>query len=183
MLMMNTKNQQLLILELLKEQVPTFKGDETYVNLLKKSLELEIARDVSIWWRSLQIERYCIITSNYLKLTTQFDSVVKAFYRTKNVSPYIERAGQCFLDFVQQNDDKLLVTIAHFEDKLKRVKKGDNGNYSIHWNYEPLSMLDSLIHGKPLQLESIKGSYLTIINANFENQFEVFNIFSEEESV
>jgi hypothetical protein len=174
--MMNNKQYQQLILALIKEQEPPVLADELYAAQLKNSIELEIARDVSIWWRSMQLERYCFITANYLKLTSQFDKLIKAFYLQTNVSPYIERAGQSFLDYLQQADDKVLATIANFEDKLKRVKKGDSGNYSIYWSHEPFSLLDALISGKPLELESMKGKYLTIINAQLENQFEVFDM-------
>jgi hypothetical protein len=173
---MKTKQHQQLILELIKEKKTFTEADGPYVNHLKNSLELEVARDISIWWRSMQIERYCFITANYLKLTSQFNAVIKAFYRVTNVSPYIERVGQSFLDYLQQSDDELLATIANFEDKLKRVKKGDNGKYSIVWHYEPYAVLDLLIKGQPLELESIKGNYLTIIDAALENQFEVVDL-------
>ncbi len=173
---MNTKQHQQLILELIKEKKVTIMADEPYINHLKNSLELEVARDISVWWRSMQIERYCLITANYLKLTSQFDAVIKAFYRTTNVSPYIELVGQSFLDYLQQSDDQLLITIANFEDKLKRVKKGDNGKYTIAWKYEPFSVLDFLINRKPLELESIKGNYLTVIDSALENQFVVVDL-------
>jgi hypothetical protein len=173
---MNTKQHQQLILELIKEKETSSEADESYARHLKNSLELEVARDISIWWRSMQIERYCLITANYLKLTSQFNDVIKAFYRATNVSPYIERVGQSFLDYVQQSDDQLLATIANFEDKLKRVKKGDDGKYSIAWQHEPFAVLDLLIKGEPLELESIKGNYLTIIDLALENQFEVVDL-------
>lgn len=180
--MMNTKQYQQLILALIKKQAPPNVEEEPYVQYLKTSIELEITRDVSIWWRSMQLERYCLLTANYLKLTSQFDELITAFYLRTNVSPYIERAGQSFLDFLQQADDKLLATIANFEDKLKQVKKGDTGNYSIYWNHEPFGILDALINGKPLALESIRGKYLTIINANLENQFEVFDMTTTDDN-
>ncbi len=173
---MNTKQHQQLILDLIKEKKISIEAEEPYISHLKSSLELEVARDISIWWRSMQIERYCLITANYLKLTVQFTDVIKAFYRVTNVSPYIERVGQSFLDYLQKSDDQLLATIANFEDKLKRVKKGDDCKYSIAWQHEPFAVLDLLIKGEPLELEPIKGNYRTIIDAGLENQFEVVDL-------
>ncbi len=173
---MTLKQYQENILNLLKGK-PFKKGaEDEYFESLKDSLELEVVNDISIWWRSLQIEKYCYLTSSYLKKINKFDSIVRNYYQNTSVSPYIEIASTNFFTYVNKNftTNDLLISIAMFEDCLIKVRKGDFSTYNVNWNYEPLNVIDYLLDNNNLSNNNLlQGSYLTIISAKIDNLFKV----------
>lgn len=171
---MDTKTYQENILFMLKH--PGILPDEAdvYLKELKDSVELEVTRDISIWWRTVQIEKYCVLTSNYLKKKQCFDEEVRQFYLQTNVSPYIEVMAMQFYDYLlNTTTDDLLHSLAAFEKYLIKIKRGEVIEYEVQWQYEPYAILDMLLQNKDLKPEPFTGNYTTFMASYLEDHFEV----------
>lgn len=178
---MNTAAFQQTILEMIKQPTKTGAGDEPYFTALANSIELEITRDISVWWRCLQIEKYCVLSANYLKLKKCFDESVRGFYLKTNVSPYIEVAAIQFLSFYQNDEDTLLSSIAQFELNLIKLKRGEQFLQEVAWDYQPYMILEILLKGLPLDIEQHKGKFITLIGHEIEDYFRVIDLDEEGE--
>jgi hypothetical protein len=170
---MNTREFQHRIVQLMKGHFEAAEQDDYFLSL-KTSLDLEVIRDISTWWRCVQFEKYCVLTCRYLNHNGRLESLVRSFYQNENISPYIETASHSFLSFlVAGADDEHLRSLADFEDKLIKVRKGDEGHYIIYWKTEPYQFIGDLLQNKKPDTNGNDGFYRTVIDRSFPNFFEV----------
>lgn len=170
---MNTRDFQHTIVQLMKGHNEAGR-QEDYFQSLKTSLDLEIIRDISSWWRCVQFEKYCVLTCRYLNQTGRLESLVRSFYQNENISPYIETASHSFLAFlVAHTDDEDLRSLADFEDKLIKVRKGDKERYIIYWKTEPYGFIGDLLENKKPDSKTGNDFYRTVIDCSFPDFFEV----------
>lgn len=151
---------------------------DAYFDYLSSSIDLEIMKDISAWWRCVTIEKYCVLTSRLLSMTGDFEKQIRAFYQQESISPFVEKASNQFLDYIMhQSTNPLWISVADFEDKLIRVRKGDELEYSIQWNYEPYSVVEKLLQNMPFNESQLtKGLFETRISNSIEDYFNVFTM-------
>ena len=105
---------------------------------------LAAIRKIAVWWRSFGVENYCVFTSQVLKRAGIFDSSVEEFYRSQNVSPYIEKAGELFLVLLSAHPDPLVAEMAQLELALLKVRRGDPGEFQLDWDRNPDAVFHAL---------------------------------------
>lgn len=173
---MNTKDFQHNVLQLMKGKEVDASTEDAYFEYLKSSIDLEIMKDISAWWRCVTIEKYCVLTSRLLSMTGDFEKQIRAFYQHESISPFVEIASHQFLHYIMhQSTNPLWVSVADFEDKLIKVRKGDELEYSIQWNYEPYSVIGKLVQNQAFsETQLSKGLFETRISNDIEDYFNVF---------
>jgi hypothetical protein len=147
--------------------------DEPYLHQVAGSSQLALVREIATWWRIFDIERYCVLTSRYLKMRGIYEDTVDTFVRNHAISPFINELGEAFLVDMGQSEDSALSALARFELRLVQVKRGDAGEYQIEWDLDPVAVLNHVIKGDPMDLEQAQGRYHTVVSASLPGLFAV----------
>jgi hypothetical protein len=164
------------LLALIKGSAGVTDADEPYLHQVASSDELTLAREIVLWWRAFQVERYCVLTAAVLKRREVFDAAISDFVRTHQFSPFIETLGQAFLAAMSTHPDPLVASVASFELALVRVKQGDRATYVVDWDVEPYAVLDELLTGRRAADVETAGRYRTITSTQLPRLFEVVQI-------
>lgn len=171
---MNLQEFQSKMLGLIKSTYEPVAGDIAYLRDLRTSKELDLVKEICIWWRCFQIENYCPLTSSWLKRRGVFEVWVEQYYQNTNVPPYIELAGISFLGYVQFHiTDPATWSIAAFEQAIIQVKRGDLREHSISWDRDPYSVLNSLLHNIPYEETCHEKQYKVIVSHTIPDLFSV----------
>src|SRR5690349_132397 len=112
--MISLAEHQAVIRDLIKGRLKN-RPDDPYLTEVAESRGLAMIREIALWWRSFSMESYCVWTSKLLKVRGCFDEYVYQYFSYKNVSPFIETAGEEFLEFVSEDPDPLISSMARFE--------------------------------------------------------------------
>jgi hypothetical protein len=137
-----------------------------------------MVKEIAVWWRAYQIQTYCPMTSQYLKMKAIFDDWVTIFYVQNNISAFIEDAGIQFLDFLStQTSDKTLCSLSAFESALLKVKKGSIKSFEIHWFCNPNTLIYQLLKDTKTKVENYQiPQFKTIVSAHYTFLYEVVKI-------
>ena len=173
---MDLAEHQRKLLGLIKTTYQATNDDDSYIQAVAQSKHLEVMHEIVVFWRSLGVERYCVLTASLLKQRGIFDKNIETLIKTQAVSPFIEKLGRTFVEMMSQNEDDLIASVAQFESAFIKVKHGDHNQYIIDWYYEPYAVLTSLIRNLPLEQNLIKGSYRTVVSAQLPHSFEVVTL-------
>jgi hypothetical protein len=111
-------------------------GDE-HLAEVAQSPGLEAIREIAVWWRTLAVEEYCPWTSRLLKRLGIFQESVEKFYHGQNVSSYVEKAGEQFLQELGGHAHTVVAALAQFELALLKVKQGDSREFTVEWDRNP----------------------------------------------
>ncbi len=158
----------------IKSTYQVSEGDDPYIRAVAESPRLALVQEIIAWWRAFGLERYCVLTVALLKRRDLFDQAVHTFIRTQRIYPFMEELGQAFLRQMSDHEDRVVASVAQFELALIRVKQDHTTEeYSIDWEHEPYTVLDSLINGLPLDEESVRGAYQTVVSREIPGLFKV----------
>ena len=133
--MTQLERQQRGLLDLIKNRgVPP---EDPYLRQVANSRELEMVREIAIWWRAFQIEDQCRFTSRLLKRCECFEDVVVTYFNNHRTSPFIEELSQDFLNSLVDHPDWLIRAVPQFElalfestGRLGRMFRGTLGPLS-----------------------------------------------------
>jgi hypothetical protein len=164
---MSLASHQRKLLGLIKSTYEGSNDEDPYIREVTGSTNLEVMREIATWWRALNIERYCVLTTSLLKSWDIFERTVEEFAKTREPSRFIECLGTQFLEEMGQHENHLISSVARFELALIRVQGGDTGKHVVDWQHDPAVVLDKLLCGAPLG-EGISGGYYRTIVSNEE---------------
>lgn len=102
---------------------------------------------MAIWWCGFAVESTCPWTARLLKKMGSFEACVGAFHRGRNVSPYVEKAGEQFLFQMSASREPLVFAMARLELALMRVKQGSADEYLVEWDRNPELVFRALRSG------------------------------------
>lgn len=158
---------------LIKSRHGVSAADEPYIRMVAGSTNLKLMQEIILNWRSLILGQYCYLTTALLKRRNLFDEVLRSFISTQSISPFAEALGESFLGQMSDHEDGLIASVARFELALIRAKKGSTVKQVVDWEYEPYTILDTLLKGLPLDEENAQGSYQTIVAHDIPGLFLV----------
>jgi hypothetical protein len=143
---MDLAKQQRDLLALIKRGSIAGSGDP-YIAKVAGSPHLKVLREVVLSWRAFDVERSCRLTAALLKRHGWFDDTVRTFAETANISPFVERLRDAFLERMIKHTDPLIAAVAQFELYMLRVKLGDCREYVVDWPTDPRPVLMALSEG------------------------------------
>lgn len=151
--------------------------DDQYLQKLVNSSDLKLAQEVIQWWKSYRIERFCPLTSELLKQLNLFDKETEQFEPKEINYHYIENVGMAFLSYMCDNELPLISSLSQFEYALIKVKRGDDKGYIVHWDQDPIPVINSLVSQTPLPLPQKKHDrhYKIHVSRNLPETFMVLS--------
>jgi hypothetical protein len=172
---MNLQLLQTSLIALIKSRgIPLPESDE-YFNKIKSSDNLLLIRKIALWWRRIQTERFCVLTTNLLKIRGDFDAQLSGFISENTFSPFREEVGIQFLNYlISKNIDPLARSVAEFEIAIIKLKRGENIECMITLEYEPYSLIRGLLRNTLNIKEINKGTYNVVISSR--NKEELFKV-------
>lgn len=152
--------------------------DDAYLQMISGSPQLQLVREIALWWRAKGLEEYCVLTTRLLKRLGAFDRLVAGFFGQFGAFPYVEEQAYRFLEFAGEDRTDLkipplIASVAAFELALLRVKRGSVERYEVHWPCDPAPVIAALVNDEPLNLESSAGDFTTIISSTLPDCFEI----------
>ena len=140
--MTQLERQQRGLLDLIKNRgVPP---EDPYLRQVANSRELEMVREIAIWWRTFQIEDQCRFTSRLLKRCECFEDVVVTYFNNHRTSPFIEELSQDFLNSLVDHPDWLIRAVSQFELALLKVRTGSAECFEVLWDRYPENVILAL---------------------------------------
>lgn len=169
---MNLKEIQTGYLDLLKGRRNSLDFKDEYFREVAESKNFRVLNDIVIYWRAHGIREYCAITSELLIKLDKFQEKVESFYRDINFSGYIEELGKTFLQYLSDDDDKLISFVSRFELALINVNLGSDKEYSIESDFEPDDIFRFILDNGKYPEQNIK-KFLVIVSERLENFYTV----------
>jgi hypothetical protein len=171
---MQIQELQTKLLGLLKSTYEPVHQDGAYLNALRTSPQLQMMKEICLWWRCLQIEKYCPLTSAWLRQQDQFTFAVEAFYKSTNVPAYIEQSGMAFLEYMLERETASMTqAIAAFEQAIIRIKRRDTRRFVVNWDHEPYALLSCLLQKVPYEVPPAKERYEITVALELPGMFSV----------
>jgi hypothetical protein len=119
--MLTLESYQRGLLDLIKNRgLP----QDPFLQKVASSPGIAIVRETAVWWRLLQIESLCPLSSSILKYQGQIREVVTSYFNSNRTSPYAEELSEGFLKFLGNHADPLIRSIATLEYAVLRVRSG-----------------------------------------------------------
>ena len=179
---MDLATQQRKLLGLIRSSFQAGSDDDPYIRTVALSRDLEEARGNVFLWRIYVLERSCTLTFTLLKRRKLLAESVSAFITQQNISPFRETQAPAFLEMLSAHDDPLIASVAQFELALMKVRQGDSSSYTVSWNVEPHSILNSLAKDLPIDDLVPKGQYQILISREFPSLFQILRLQELRES-
>lgn len=168
---MDLQSIQTGLCSLIKSKPDATLLQDDYLRFVAESHHLALVKKIALWWRKIQIEGYCHLTSRLLKSHDKLDHYLVGFFSEKNYSPFRDEVGKQFLEYLAESGtDKMLRLVAAFELALIRVKTGEQVAYTGYWPYEPYTIINGLLAGPLSEKHFQQGNY----------KVEVFSAFRDE---
>ena len=142
-----------------------------YLRLVEQSEELQIVRDIVLWWRLYGLGTTAPFTTALLRQRGTLETRISAFLARRVLSPFYEAQLQEFLDFIATGDD-LERAVASYELALYRVQCGDPREYTVEWFQDPAEVLTAVVAGRPPE-SCRSGRYRTIVSSVIPNKFRI----------
>lgn len=168
---------QISLAAMIKSRNIAIPEDESYLATVKHSENLLLIKKISFWWRKIQTEQYCVLTTTLLKITGKFEKQLTTFIAEKQFSVFRDEVGIQFLEYIiSKNLDSLTQSVSEFELALVKLKLGENIESLIPWEYEPYAVIQALLQ-KTLNFHELnRGSYeVTVSSKNMQELFSVKN--------
>src|SRR5579863_645148 len=135
---MDLQTLQINLLNLLKSRGST--PEEPYLRKVAACPNLALAKKIIFWWRRLQIQNYCAMTTTLLGSYGVLDDYVLRFSNGR-FSVFREEVGLEFLDFINRHSPTPLVrSVSSLEKALILLKTGQVVAETIPWPCEPFSV-------------------------------------------
>lgn len=142
---MNLVKHQQELARLVKCGAAGFHSDDPYVQAMAASSQLDMLREVTLWWREYDIERTCVLTASLLNRRGLLQDMVKYYVAQPGYSPFISEMAASFLGLMAEYPDNLISAMAKFELAVIAAKRGEPGERSIDWPCDPRSVLNGVI--------------------------------------
>ena len=173
---MDLATHQRKLLGLIRSSYQVSSDDDSYIRTVAQSGDLEEARRNVFLWRIYVLERSCRLTFTLLKRRKVLTESVCAFIRQQNISPFRETQAPAFLEMLSAHDDALIASVAQFELALMKVRQGDSSSYTVSWNVEPHSVLNSVAKDLPIDDHVPKGQYQILISRELPSLFHIVRL-------
>lgn len=146
--MLTLEAQQRGLLDLVKKR-----GDspvDPYLRQVEGSPQLDIVREIALWWRGFALEAQCRFTSRLLKRLGIFQETVASYFDNNPTSPFVEELSVDFLDSLRGHPNSLLGAVSQSERALLRCKAGSSKGAEILWDRHPDRVFQALQDGSEL---------------------------------
>jgi hypothetical protein len=173
---MDLVSHQRKLLGLIKSTHEGSNDEDSYIREVARTKNLEVIREIAAWWRTLNIERYCVLTTSLLKNWGIFERTVEEFAKNRETSRFIECLGTQFLEEMGRHQNHLISSVARFELALIRVKGGDTNKHVVDWQHDPDVVLDKLLRGDRLNEALGNGHYRTIVSNQEPGLFQILKV-------
>jgi hypothetical protein len=157
---MNLAQHQQDLSRLVKCGAAGFHSDDPYVQAMATSTQLDMLREVTLWWREYDIERTCVLTASLLTRRGLLKDMVKHYVAQPGYSPFISEMTASFLGLMAQHPDHVISAMAKFELAVIGAKRGEPGEESIDWPCDPRSVLNGIIS----ETRDTRPLYRTIVS-------------------
>ena len=147
--------------------------DDPYIRKVALSKDLDEARRNIFLWRIYVLERTCFLTFTLLKQRKLLQESLSAFIKSHNISPFRETQAPAFLEALSHHPDGVVASVAQFELALMKVRQGDLRSYTIPWNVEPGTVLNSLAKDLPIENIGPEAPYQVLVSGNLPYHFQI----------
>lgn len=174
---MNLASLQTNLCDLIKSRVPAGGLEDDYLKEISASGQLRLIQKIAFWWRMIQIEQYCQLTTTLLKKTGAFEKQLENFISANGFSYFRNEVGLQFLEYlIAEYQDTLAKSVAAFEFSLLQLKLGEPVEACINWKFEPYAVIESLLKNTLDRKSLVPGDYDVIVSASHrEEMFWVRN--------
>lgn len=172
---MNLQTLQINLLNLVKSRAGAGSLEDPYLRKVAACDNLALARKIIFWWRRLQVQNYCALTTTLLRSYGVLDDEVLRFSNGQ-FSVFREEVGLEFIDFINVHSSSPLVkSVSSFEKALIRLKTGYTVAETIPWPCEPFSAIQALLDDNFIEAELQPGNYVVEVSNDFGD--ELFRVY------
>lgn len=133
--------------------------DSTYLQGLVDTSRLAVVKEVVCFWRAYELERFCILTTRFLKCMGRFDYDIERFVSSENFSQFIEEAGLQFLRFMATDNDLTVAALAKTEMALHETLTNIHEEKVVDWPCNPEPILLAIINQNDISSEMLTLSH------------------------
>lgn len=119
--------------------------DPAYAQSLTGSTGLAVVREVIGFWRAHALERYCVLSTAWLKRQGGFDATIQRFIAGGEFSPDVAEAGQQFLRHLSGDPDPVVQALARFEIALHETRYDPGECRRVDWPCDPGPVLAAIL--------------------------------------
>jgi hypothetical protein len=146
---------------------------DPYLSDVAEGDHLRRIQAISLWWRALDIGRYCVLTGKLMAAFGAFTPAVQAYLASAHFSPYIEELGPDFLRAQFAHPIPCVAAMAQIEYALLRVRKGDPAEYTTLCGFDPLHLIGDLLTGGMTPSSLVEGQYTCVVSNRCRDLIEV----------
>lgn len=154
---MTLEEHQRGVLDLIKHRSPA--PTDPYLCAVAESTGLCAVRRIALFWRTLQLEAQCRLTSSLLRRLGVFEELVASYYSSSDTSPYSEVFTRDFLDWLGEHPEPLVQAVSSFELAMFQISLGACTAAETVWDRDPDRVLRALQMGGDLPTEEGPGVY------------------------
>lgn len=151
---------------------------DPYLSEVAEGYHLRRIQAISLWWRALDIGRYCVLTAKLMEALGAFTPAVQAYLASAHFSPYIEELGPDFLRAQFTHPIPCVAAMAQIEYALLQVRKGDRAEYTTLCDFDPLHLISDLLNGGMTQHSLVEGQYTCVVSNKCRDLIEVCQLGS-----
>lgn len=168
---MNLASLQTNLCDLIKSRVPAGGLEDGYLKEISNSSQLRLIQKIAFWWRMIQIEQYCRLTTTLLKKTDAFEKQLENFISANGFSYFRNEVGLQFLEYmIAENRDSLATSVAAFEFSLLQLKLGEPVESCINWKFEPYAVIEGLLKNTFDHNCLVPGDYEVVVSASHKEE-------------
>lgn len=127
-------------------------SDPPYAQSLTGSTGLAVVREVIGFWRAHALERYCVLSSAWLKRQGGFDAAIQRFIAGGEFSPEVAEAGQQFLRHLSNDPDPVIQALARFEIALHETRHDNAESRTVNWPCDPGPVLAAILGSGSIEM-------------------------------
>jgi hypothetical protein len=146
---------------------------DPYLTEVAEGDHLRRIQAISLWWRALDIGRYCVLTAKLMAAFGELTPAVQVYLASAHFSPYIEELGPDFLRAQFTHAIPCVAAMAHIEYALLRVRKGDRAEYTTLCDFDPLHLISDLLNGGMTPSSLVEGQYTCVVSHRCRDLIEV----------
>jgi hypothetical protein len=157
------------VLALIKNR--EIKERDAWINSIERSPQLEMLREIALWWRCFQLSAQCRFTTLLLRRMGCFEHTVASFFSGQGTSPYIEQLGRSFLVYVKNRSSGTIYMIAAIElafDALRSMEI-ESPIQEIVCDRNPDEVFAALIQGNSLPEADPEFRYRLFVGRELPN--------------
>lgn len=172
---MNLQQLQTNLLSLIKLRQTDADMTDNYLKNVSVSDNIKFVRKNALWWRIIQIEKYCPLTSGLLKASEKFEIEIINFFKESNYSAFREEVGIQFLEFITaKNLNTLQQCVSEFELALIQLKTGKPIIYKKQWTFDPYPIIGSLLQNS-FSADNLKSGFFEV-SVSYKKKEELFSV-------